>query len=68
MMTMSRITDRTTIDGTYLAFTPTASMESAMTSAVPGDRQPSFMQAAHLDLRTETSETGEQDDIWLGFT
>ncbi|WP_169797177.1 condensation domain-containing protein [Janibacter anophelis] len=65
---MSRITDRTTIDGTYLAFTPTTSMESAMASAVPGDRQPSFMQAAHLDLRTETSETGEQDDIWLGFT
>lgn len=68
MMNMSRITDRASIDGTYLTFEPSASMEAAMASAVAGDRQPSFMQAAHLDLRTETRESGEQDDIWLGFT
>lgn len=68
MMNMSRITDRRAVDGTYVAFEPTPSMEEAIAAATPGDRQPSFMQAAHLDLRTETSETGEQDDIWLGFT
>ncbi|MDN5718059.1 MAG: hypothetical protein L0G89_12590, partial [Janibacter sp.] len=65
---MSRITDRASIGGTYLAFEPTATMESAIASATPGDRQPSFMQTAHLNLRTETSDSGEQDDIWLGFT
>ncbi len=68
MMKMSRITDRESIDGTYLRFEPTPSMEAAMSAATPGDRHPSFMQAAHLDLRTDTSESGEQDDIWLGFT
>lgn len=68
MMNMSRITDRTTISGTYLGFEPTPAMESAMEAVPPGDRLPSFMQAAHLDLRTETSESGEQEDLWLGFT
>lgn len=68
MMQLSRITDRSSITGTYLTFEPTPQMEAAITAATPGDRQPSFMQAAHLDLRTETSESGEQDDIWLGFT
>lgn len=68
MMTMSRITDRPSIGGRYLAIEPTPEMEAAIAAATPGERQPSFMQAAHLDLRAETSETGEQDDIWLGFT
>lgn len=68
MMNMSRITDRASISGRYLAFEPTPATETAIAAATPGDRQPSFMQAAHLDLRTETSESGEQDDIWLGFT
>lgn len=68
MMNMSRITDRASIAGQYVTFEPSPAMETAIAVAVPGDRQPSFMQAAHLDLRTETSDSGEQDDIWLGFT
>lgn len=68
MMKMHRITDRSSISGCYLKFEPTAAMESAIGVATPGERHPSFMQAAHLDLRTETRESGEQDDIWLGFT
>jgi hypothetical protein len=68
MMRMSRITDRSSIPGTYVAFEPTPTMEAAIAAATPGSRQPSFMQAAHLDLRSETSTSGEQDDIWLGFT
>lgn len=68
MMQMSRITDRAAISGRYLGFEPTPGMEAAIAAATPGDRHPSFMQAAHLDLRTDTRETGEQDDIWLGFT
>lgn len=68
MMRMSRITDRAAISGRYLSFEPSPGMEAAIETATPGDRHPSFMQAAHLDLRTETKETGEQDDIWLGFT
>lgn len=68
MIKMQRITDRDTIGGEYLSFVPTAGMERAIATATPGDRVPSYMQAAHLDLRSDTSETGEQDDIWLGFT
>lgn len=68
MMKMSRITERTAIAGRYLAFEPTAAMESAIAAVTPGERLPSFMQAAHLDLRTETSDSGEQQDLWLGFT
>lgn len=68
MIKMQRITDRETIGGEYLTIVPTPAMEHAIASATPGDREPSYMQAAHLDLRSDTIGTGAQDDIWLGFT
>lgn len=67
-MKMQRITERQTSGGRYLAFDPSVGMTEAMTTQAPSDREPSFMQAAHLDLRRDTAQTGEQDDIWLGFT
>jgi hypothetical protein len=67
-MKMQRITERQNAGGRYLAFVPTSAMRDAMATQTPNDREPSFMQAAHLDLREATAETGEQDDIWLGFT
>ncbi len=67
-MKLMRITDREFPDGRYLAVLPTAAMDAAMADQAPGDRLPSFMQKAHLDLLLETAETGEQDDIWLGLT
>lgn len=67
-MKMQRITERQNAGGRYLAFAPSPAMQDAMAAQGPNDREPSFMQAAHLDLREATAETGEQDNIWLGFT
>lgn len=64
-MQMTRLDDHETVTGDVWILRPSPRTQLAMTRARRSDAQPSYLQAAHLDLRLAMERIDKRDASWL---